>query len=204
MNRHIVAISGGGFSEQHNAAIDDYLIQLTNKKEPVKIAFIATASNDNEHYIDKFHTAFQQHETTHITQSDFLLPNIQHITNAQDIIYVGGGNTKYMLDSWKASKFDHVLKNAYAHGVILAGVSAGAMCWFEHCYSEVDGQYMQFEGLGLLKGSFCPHYQEPERQQLFDKWIAKHKISPSYLLTDNENLHFKNEQCLFKLTSYQN
>ncbi|MCH7323750.1 peptidase E [Solibacillus sp. MA9] len=202
MNRHILAISGGGFSEQQNAAIDQYLIQLTQKNAPVKIAFIATASNDNPHYIEKFHTSFQLHETTHITQQDFHRQDIQHIINAQDILYVGGGNTKYMLDCWNAAGFDGVLKNAYAEGIILAGVSAGAMCWFETCYSEVDGRFIQFEGLGLLKGAFCPHYQESERQKLFDTWASTHNIVPSYTLTDNENLHFKNEQCVMKLTSY--
>lgn len=201
MNRHIVAMSGGGFSERSNAAIDNYLIQLTAKTTSVNIAFIATASNDNEQYIEKFHTAFQQHHTTHITKQDFHNPAIQTIINAQDIIYVGGGNTKYMLDCWQAAGFDEVLKNAYAQGVILAGVSAGAMCWFNHCYSEVDGRYMQFEGLCLLEGAFCPHYQEAKRQQLFDDWVSTTSIT-GYRLTDNENLHFKNEQCMMKLMSY--
>ena len=201
MNRHILAISGGGFSEQQNAAIDDHLIQLTQKDTAVKIAFIATASNDNEQYIEKFHTAFQPYKPTHITQKDFLRSDIQELINTQDIIYVGGGNTKYMLDCWKTTGFDKVLKNAYVQGVILAGVSAGAMCWFEYCYSEVDGQYKQFEGLGLLEGALCPHYQEPDRQRMFDDWITQNSLT-GYRLADNENLYFKNEQCVMKLTSY--
>lgn len=200
MQRHILAISGGGFSEQQHAAIDDYLLQLTNKKAPIQIAFIATASHDNEQYIEKFHRAFQPHQTIHIAQQDFLRTDIQELLNAQDIVYVGGGNTTYMLDCWRADGFDQVLKNAYAQGVILAGVSAGAMCWFEHCYSEVEGQYVHINGLGFLQGALCPHYQEPERQQMFDNWIAQNPIT-GYRLTDNENLHFKNEQFLMKLTS---
>lgn len=202
MNRHLLAISGGGFSEKQHAAIDHYLIRLTQKDSAVKIAFIATASNDNEQYIEKFHTAFQQHNTMHITQKDFHNSNIQNIINEQDILYVGGGNTKYMLDCWKATGFDEVLKNAYAQGVILAGVSAGAMCWFEHCYSEVDGRYMHFEGLGLLKGALCPHYQELERRGSFDNWAQTKGITPLYPLTDPENIHFTNEKCVMKLISY--
>lgn len=164
---------------------------------------IATASNDNEHYIAKFHAAFQNHHTTHITKDDFIKADIQELVHAQDILYIGGGNTKFMLDTWKATGFDEVLKNAYTQGIILAGASAGAMCWFEHCYSEVDGRYIQFDGLGLLKGAFCPHYQEePERRALFDAWVYANGITPIYPLPNNENIHFKNEKCVMKLTSY--
>lgn len=202
MDRHLITISGGGFSEEPNAVIDQYLLYLTQKSTPINIAFIATASNDNEHYIAKFHAAFQGHHTTHITKGDFKKVDIQEIVHAQDILYIGGGNTKFMLDTWKATGFDEVLKNAYAQGIILAGVSAGAMCWFEHCYSEVDGRYIQFDGLGLLKGAFCPHYQELERRESFDTWALDNRITPLYPLTDQENIHFKNENCVMKLISY--
>ncbi|MGN7477783.1 Type 1 glutamine amidotransferase-like domain-containing protein [Solibacillus silvestris] len=202
MDRHIIAISGGGFSEERDALIDQYILGLAQKSSSIRIAFVSTASNDSKDYIEKFHNAFQDFETTHITKQDFAEPDIQELVNAQTIIYVGGGNTKYMLDTWKAAGFDKLLKNAYRQGVILAGVSAGAMCWFEHCYSEVNGHYTQFEGLGLLKGAFCPHYEEPERKQLFNAWASTNGITPAYPLTDNENIHFKNEQYVMKLTSY--
>ena len=138
MQRQIVAISGGGFSEEKNAYIDDYIVNLVKRDKPVKIAFIATASNDAQGYIDKFYEAFKHQLPSHITIRDFELPNIQNIVNELDIIYVGGGNTKYMLNLWRETGFNQVLKQAYENGVVLAGISAGAMCWFERCFSEYE------------------------------------------------------------------
>lgn len=203
MTRQILAISGGGFSEMENAYIDKYLLKMKGTTSQLRIAFIATASNDAQGYIDNFYKAFAAQQPTHITIQDFELTNIQEIVNACDILYVGGGNTKFMLDVWRSTGFDTVLKNAYEHGVILAGISAGAMCWFEHCYSEgSSARYEYFKGLGLLKGSFCPHYNDVTRKAYFDAWSNAESIHPLFKLKDNENLHFVNEQCIANITTF--
>lgn len=197
MQRQIVAISGGGFSEEKNAYIDDYIVNLVKRDKPVKIAFIATASNDAKGYIDKFYEAFNHQLPSHITIQDFELPNIQDIVNELDIIYVGGGNTKYMLNIWRETGFDQVLKQAYENGVVLAGISAGAMCWFERCFSENE----EFDGLGILKGSLCPHYNHQAYKMPYDKWISTLIEVSSYRLKDNESLYFKNEQRIAMITT---
>lgn len=126
--------------------------------------------------------------------------NIQEIVNDLDIVYVGGGNTQYMLEIWRKTGFDVVLRNAYQKGVILAGISAGAMCWFETCFSEKnEEEFEEYEGLGLLKGSLCPHYNDKERRIAFDHWASTQKNSTLYTLLDNENLHFKNEKLVAKI-----
>ncbi|MGX2959774.1 Type 1 glutamine amidotransferase-like domain-containing protein [Peribacillus sp. JNUCC 23] len=86
--------------------------------------------------MDNFYGAFKTEHPSHITIRDFESPNIQEIVNALDILYVGGGNTHYMLKIWQKTGFDNVVRNVYQNGVILAGISAGAMCWFETCYRE--------------------------------------------------------------------
>lgn len=202
MERHIVTISGGGFSEETDAYIDNYIVRIKRKDSPIKICFVATASNDAQGYIDKFYSAFQHEEPAHLTIKDFSLPNIQAIVNAFDIVYIGGGHTQSMLKVWRSTNFDRVLINAYKQGVILAGISAGAMCWFEHCTSENSEQeYESFQGLGLLKGALCPHYNDPIRKQHFDEWAKKENLSPLYLLEDHENLHFINENCVAKIST---
>jgi len=204
MVRHILAISGGGFSEEENAYIDEYLLKICRKNTPKKIGFVATASNDAPNYIEKFYRAFQSERPSHLTIEDFKSDKIQDIVNDLDIIYVGGGNTQYMLKIWKETGFAHVLIDAYYHGVILAGISAGAMCWFGTCYSEKnEHEYEQFAGLGILKGSFCPHYNDEERRIAFDYWASSQKGGPIYKLNDNENLHFKNEKLVAKISSYK-
>lgn len=161
---------------------------------------LITASNDAQVYIDKFYKAFEKEHPTHLTIKDFESSNIQEVVNALDIVYVGGGNTQYMLEIWEKTRFDTVLRNAYQKGVILAGVSAGAMCWFETCYSEKsEEEYEEFKGLGILKGSLCPHYNNKGRRFAFDNWATSQKDDTFYTLEDKENLHFKNEKLIAKI-----
>lgn len=132
-----------------------------------------------------------------------LKPTIQQFINEQHIIYVGGGDTQFMLNKWRETKFNNVLKTAYMKGVLLVGVSAGAMCWFEKCLSERDdGTFEEVEGLGFLKGTFCPHYNNLHRQLAFDEWQLIRNCLPSYSLQDNENLHFRNEKLTAKIITY--
>lgn len=202
MQRNIIAISGGGFSKNEGDYIDEYIIQQVKKDSPVHICFIPTASGDAQGYIEKFYQAFPNANTSHLTVNDLTDSNIQEIVHEQDILYVGGGNTQLMLEKWRQTRFDKVLKEAYANGVLLAGISAGAMCWFEICYSEkADDTYEEFEGLGILESSLCPHYNDEKRQSLFDKWATKQLDRTIFTLEDNENLHFKNEKCIAKIST---
>ncbi|KAB2328204.1 hypothetical protein F7731_25895 [Cytobacillus depressus] len=137
---------------------------------------------DAQGYIDNFYGAFNTEHPSHITIRNFESPNIQEIINALDILYVGGGNTHYMLKIWQKTGFDNVVRNAYQNGVILAGISAGAMCWFETCYREKnEEEYEEFRGLGMLKGSLCPHYNDIERRIAFDNWAITQKNSTLYI-----------------------
>ena len=168
------------------------------QERPLRIAFIATASNDAQGYIEKFYEAFANEHPTHITIQDFTRPDIQNYVNSLDIIYVGGGNTNYLLKTWRETGFDEVLKQAYKHGVILAGISAGAMCWFEHCYTQIDGELQSIEGLGILSGSYLPHADEATIVQ-FEAWGQRYHITPLYALKDEETIHFVNERYTLKL-----
>ncbi|MFT8322048.1 MAG: Type 1 glutamine amidotransferase-like domain-containing protein [Bacillus sp. (in: firmicutes)] len=146
------------------------------------------------------HLRFSHSKASHLTQRDFLKENAKDFATQQDVIYVGGGNTQFMLSKWRETNFDKVLKEAYEKGTLLAGISAGAMCWFETCFSERhDGAFEEFEGLGFLKGAFCPHYNEEIRRKAYDNWQTTKSIRPSYTLADNENLHFRNENLLARI-----
>ena len=199
--RHILAISGGGFSADEDAYIDQFLLNLCKKTTPIKICFIATASDDSPDYIEKFYQRFQTEEPSHLTIEDLNVDYIQETVNSFDIVYIGGGNTYYMLNVWRETGFDQVMLNAYKAGVIICGISAGAICWFEDCYSKRDEAYVEFKGLGVLPGSFCPHYNIEARRIAFDYWAEKQKDKPIYKLMDNENLHFINEKLVAKITT---
>ncbi len=200
MERQILAISGSGFSTQENSTADQYLLHLVKHGEKKKICFIPTASNDAQGYIDKFNDAFQAEQPSHIKIENMSNKDIEAFLCTQDIIYVGGGNPQLMLREWKKHDFDKALRTAYQNGVILAGMSAGAMCWFETCFSEnSEYTYEEFKGLGLLKGSFCPHYNDQIVKTQFDQWERTKRNVTTYKLNDNEAIYFKNEKAIRSL-----
>ncbi|PLS17353.1 peptidase E [Bacillus sp. M6-12] len=200
MLRNIIAISGGGFSYSIPSYIDEYIVNQKRLSTSLKICFISTASNDAQGYIDQFYKAFSNFEASHLIQDDFLKENIKEFVMKQDVLYVGGGNTQYMLTKWREIEFDKILREAYENGIILAGISAGAMCWFDTCYSErEDGIFEEFKGLGFVQGSFCPHYNNEFRRKAYDKWLSTKSLEPNYKLEDNESLHFRNENLIARI-----
>ncbi|MEK5038554.1 Type 1 glutamine amidotransferase-like domain-containing protein [Sporosarcina sp. FSL K6-3457] len=202
MNRQIFAISGGGFSMESESQLDKYLLQLVSGNEKVHICFIPTASYDALGYIEKFYEAFHDHIPTHLLREDMESGEAKEKLMRQDIVYVGGGNTQYMLEVWKETSFLELLIEAYHQGVILAGISAGAMCWFDTCFSEMDNElYEEFKGIGMLEGTFCPHYNDKERKQVFDEWLKIQGKITSYLIEDYTALHFKNEVLVNRIVS---
>jgi dipeptidase E len=169
MDKVIVAIGGGNIRTRGTAAIDRELIRLSNKKHP-KLLFIPTASSDSEPYwnhIQDYFGAFLKCRTDVL----FLVNNppapaeIRAKILSADIIYVGGGNTLYMLRVWRRLGVDTLLKAAYNQGIVLSGISAGSICWFDSGHSDSMAfydprkwNYINVKGLGLIRGIHCPHY----------------------------------------------
>lgn len=103
-----------------------------------------------------------------------------------DIIYVGGGNTVHLLQQWRQSGVDQVLLQAARQGTLLAGVSAGAVAWFDYALSDASGQGLQpLAGLGLVAGSCCPHYSsEPARAPAFALAITQGHLPTGLAIDD--------------------
>src|SRR5262249_26222291 len=92
-----------------------------------------------------------------------------------DVIFVRGGNTANMLAVWRVHGFDAVLREAWESGVVLAGWSAGAICWFEACVTDSFGPRLAGlrDGLGFLPGSACPHYDGEElRRPVYSQLVS--------------------------------
>ena len=130
-NGHIIAIGGGGFGRNPNEPIiENYILNLSNSQKP-NITFFPTASAENSDYIVNFYSAFSSLNCNAKHISLFKnTPNLESIIRDSDIIYIGGGNTKSMLAVFKEWGLDKLLLKAYKDGKILAGVSAGEICWF--------------------------------------------------------------------------
>lgn len=197
-SRQIIALGGGGFSEDpKNAALDLYILEQVPHKRP-KVCFLPTASGDSEKYIKRFYSAFNRYKVKPSHLSLFQPPtnDLRDFILEKDIIYVGGGNTKNMLLLWRAWRVDSFLKAAYDRGVVLAGISAGAICWFEEGLTDsIPGTLTALECLGLIKGSFCPHFdREPERQPAYRDLILAQRMRAGFAVENDVALHFVNSK----------
>lgn len=194
----IVAMGGGGFSmEPENSLLDDYILGLARREKP-KICFIPTASGDSDKYIVRFYSAFMQRPCIPCHLSLFNPPtsNLKSFLFEQDIIYVGGGNTKNLIALWKEWGLEQVLREAWASGMILAGLSAGCICWFEEGVTDsIPGSLTALKCLGFLKGSNCPHYDgEKERRPSYHRLLSEGLVSAGYATDDGVGLHLIGEQ----------
>ena len=162
--RQIVALGGGGFTDEpDNPALDDYVLAAAGRDRP-RVCFLATAGGDNHSYTVKFYGAFAggRADASHLALFNRTVDDVRSLLLAQDVNYVGGGNTVKLLAVWRAQGIDRVLREAWERGVVLAGLCAGSMCWFEGGVTASFGRRLAplHDGLGLLPGSNCPHYRE--------------------------------------------
>ena len=193
--KNIVAIGGGGFGRSLGSlVIEKYIISLVNKKNP-KICFIPTASGDNDLYKLNFYRAFSKLKciTSHI---DFFsrTEDLEEKVSTQDIIYVGGGNTKSMLAVWREWNLHEILKKAYENGIVMSGVSAGAICWFDKGITDSYADKLEIiDCLGIVKGIACPHFDEEKDRKPYVYEIIQKEIIKSCICIEGDcALHIKN------------
>jgi peptidase E len=194
MPKQIIAMGGGGFSQEpDNPALDQYILNQTGKERP-KVCFVPTASGEAQEYIIKFYAAFSKLDAVPTHLSLFRLPSndLRAFLLDQDVIYVGGGNTRSMLALWREWNLNEIFLEACENGTILTGISAGGNCWFEQCTTDsVPGKLGVLPALGYLKGSFSPHFsQEPERRPVLHQMIQDGTIMPGYAADESAALHF--------------
>jgi len=189
----IIAIGGGGFTVQpESPALEMYALSQTRKKNPA-VCFLATATGDAPTYIAKFYAAFVklQCRPTHVSFFE-RTPDLRKVLLAQDLIYVGGGNTKSMLAVWREWNLPGILRKAWTSGIVLAGISAGAICWFESGLTDSWSEHLApLPCLGWLPGGCCPHYDgESERRPSLHQFVADGLMPATLALDDGTAAHF--------------
>ena len=195
--RQVIAIGGGGFGRtQDSNLIEQFILDQTCKKNP-KICFIPTATGDLDPYIVNYYSVFStlDCDPSHISFFKRTIDLEEHILK-QDAIFVGGGNTKSMLAVWKEWGLDLILKKAYEQGIVMSGVSAGAICWFEAGLTDSwASELKMMECMNFIPGSCAPHYdEEPERRPATKKFLEDQSISFMYGIEGGAALHFIDEQ----------
>lgn len=181
----IVAVGGGDMRVQATLAIDQRIIELTGKQQPHAL-FIPTASSDSVEYAEVFHATYGdllgcKVDTLFLLRDKPPLERIAEQIRAADLIYVGGGNTLMMMRLWRRLGVDQLLREVYARGTVLSGVSAGALCWFayghsdsQRFYNPENWDYIRVRGLGWLNLTACPHLDGESRLENFVRMMQKH------------------------------
>ncbi|ENM8383108.1 peptidase E, partial [Vibrio alginolyticus] len=142
MRKHCIAIGGGGWMMGENPSpLDQYILSLSGKENP-NICFLPTATGDADEVIERFYDAKLSENVTHFPLFKFEA-GWKETLFEQDIIYVGGGNTRSMLAIWREWGIDRILKQCYEQGIIICGMSAGAICWFEFAVTDSDPEAYQ-------------------------------------------------------------
>src|SRR5688572_22374667 len=194
--RHVVVTGGAGFwCGDDGLALDAFALSLTDKARP-RVCYVATASGDDQTYIDGFYERLGPHcEPSHLTLFRTPTAPPAELLGAADLVYVGGGSTPNLLAVWRAHGIDRLLREAWEVGTVLCGGSAGGLCWFESGVTDslsLDGTLRPWhDGLGLLPGSHAPHYDsEPQRRPAYKRLVGDGTLPAGFAADDFAALHF--------------
>jgi peptidase E len=199
MSPTILALGGGGFTATPgDPSLDELALQLTGVDEP-RILFLPTAGGDAAGQIAAFYGAYGDRlcraQVLSLFRLHGSLRSVREIILDQNVIYVGGGSMRNMLAIWRAHGLDAILREAWERGVVIAGLSAGAMCWFEGGVSSSGGCPEAIEGLGFLPGSLSVHADgEPERLPVYLDAVLSGTLSGGWALDDGVGLVIEGDE----------
>jgi dipeptidase E len=167
--RKIVAIGGGEIQDLETILLDREIVKLTGKKQP-RALFIPTASGDAGGYVETFHKVYGKKlgcrtAALLLTKEKYSRNELRKKILSSDLIYVGGGNTLKMLRRWRQTGIDKILREAWNKGIVLSGLSAGAICWFRYGFSDSrkmsnpNAPYIAVHCLDYVNATICPHFR---------------------------------------------
>jgi peptidase E len=186
--------------------IHDFILGLAGAAMP-RVLFLGTASGDSESEVVAFYAAYDSGRCrpAHLALFDRKVADVEAFILSHDVIWVGGGNTANMLAVWRLHGLDVALGEAWESGKVLAGGSAGGLCWFEGGITDSFGPLQPMrDGLGLLAGSFCPHTDtQPGRRPLFTEAVLSGALPDGYTADDFAALHFSGTTLVEAISSRQ-
>ena len=193
-------MGGGGFSmdPRDNPLLDDFVLSLA-RRHPPRVTFVATASGDSPTYVRDFYRAFAPRDCrpSDLALFERRIPDLRAHVLAQDVVYVGGGNTANLLAAWRVHGLDRVLVEAWHAGIVLCGISAGMNCWFRESVTDsfdLATLAALNDGLGLIDASACPHYDgEEQRRPTYRRLVATGELSDGWAADEGAALVFAGE-----------
>ena len=204
MDKRIIAIGGGEIRNKTTLEIDRYVSSLAKIHAGEKRAnalFIGTASHDSMPYFNSFRKTYTsvfdiKAEVALMVYGEMNFDKIADKINNADCIYIGGGDTLFMLEKWKELGVDKLIVDAYNQGKIICGLSAGAICWFKTMYTDSlmlsgsSDEYAIRQGLGVLDGALCPHFNEREKD--FIPAMKEFNLESAYAVENDCAIEFVN------------
>jgi dipeptidase E len=190
---HILAI-GGGELLSAASTLEALLLELSGKAQP-RVVFLPTAAADSAERIALFEDAFRARRCETDVVTLFGMPErpAERVA-AADVVYVSGGNTANLLALWRVHRIDLAVRHVWEQGGVLGGWSAGGICWFEDGLTDSFGPDLRplNDGLGLLAGSFCPHFDgEPLRRPLYLDLVREQMLPEGLAADDDAGLLFR-------------
>lgn len=197
---HVLAIGGGGFTQTPRYGLQpgplvEHALALSGQDAP-RVCGLFTATGDDTARIAAWYAtwAARPERASHVALLP--MPNVDDLRShllAQDVVYVGGGSVAGLMVLWRLHGLDVVLREAHEAGVVLCGVSAGSLCWHVGGTTDSYGPELRpwTDGLGLVPGSHCPHYDsEARRRPLYQRLVADGSLPPGYAADDGVGLHY--------------
>jgi dipeptidase E len=193
----------GGWDAEVDGSLGDFVLGLARSERP-RMCYVPTAGAERDQAVVTFYETFvRRTEPSVLRLFGVPRPEIREFLLAQDVIWVSGGNTANMLAIWRVHGIDAALREAWELGAVLAGWSAGAICWFEGGVTDSFGPALAplEDGVRLLPGTFCPHYDsEEERPPTYRRLIAE-GLPAGYAADDGVGLHFRGPELVEAVTS---
>jgi dipeptidase E len=185
----IVAL--GGVEGVRGSRLDAYTLGLCGRSRP-RLLIVPTGWTDDAETIQEFDDLLAPlAEVSHLLLVGRVVPDLRSIVLAQDVVWVGGGDTRNMLRIWRDCGLDVVLREAWEAGVVLTGVSAGAVCWFEEGITRTDRGLIPFgDGMGFRPGSLGVHDGVPDRRDAYRRFIGEGRVKPGVAAADGVGIHF--------------
>jgi len=195
----VLAVGGGMLMPRDAVPLQvKYAIELTGQARP-RLCVLNTAVGDDPNAYLRFYDRLAETPARVRHLALFPMPNVtdpEDLLMSQDVIFVGGGSVANMVAVWRVHGIDEILRKAWHAGIVLAGSSAGGICWFEGGTTDSFGVRLRpfTDGLGMLPGSFCPHYNsEQERRPLYRRLVADGTLPDGVACDDGAGAHYVDE-----------
>ena len=188
----ILAAGGLGDDDDTAGQLVGHVLELTGQQRP-SVCLVPTASAESPEYLLRFYEELSGHaDCSHVSFFPWPRADLREHVLSQDAIFVSGGNTANMLAVWRVHGFDRILREAWDRGIVLAGSSAGMICWFEAGVTDSFGPQLDGlrDGLGFLPGSACPHYDGEERRRPVYQDLVANGFPPGVAADDSVALHY--------------